>query len=435
MAIAPEPPSSDDPSAEARRPVERGVAAPDEDTGFAATYGPPVVDEHDREQAERLGRLQARFARKPWVTWTLIGVISAMFAAQALLGGIDDPFVMIRLGGLVPDRVLGGEVWRVVSSAFLHSGLMHFLLNTYVLYVVGTTLERIVGSARFLLAYTLSVLAASGASLVFSDAGLTVGASGGVFGLFGVEAVVVFLRPELLPEEVRARHMRNVVINLLINVANSFRPNIAMAAHFGGGLAGALVGLVLVPHRLDDRPEAAWAKVGAALSALVLAAGVGVAVYGATMGPGSGPPPLTRMPLRLPNIAASAELPADLPRMEGPATFGSLAEDPAVVVVAYFDGLAPPDQRGVVAEANDIPAPEGTAYADGRADEVRGSPTAVLTYAGDRAPVTLERVLVRDESTAWLVEVAFWNSAASAYRGLALRVAESIEVSRGLPSE
>jgi membrane associated rhomboid family serine protease len=414
MAISPAPPSPE-------RPHDGAV--------LDAAGPPPFDDEAAREEAARLGRLQARLARNPWVTWALIGSISAMFGGQALLGGIEDPFVMIRLGGLVPERVLGGEVWRVVSSAFLHSGFMHFALNTYVLYVVGTTLERIVGSARFLLAYTVSVLAASAASLVLSDAGLTVGASGGVFGLFGVEAVVVFLRPDLLPEQLRARHMRTVVINLLINVANSFRPNIAMAAHFGGGVAGALVGLVLVPHRLDDRPEAAWAKAGAVLSALVLAAGVGVALFDAMAGPGSRPPTLARVPLELPNVSATAELPANLPRAEGPGTFGSLSEDPAVVVVAYFDGLAPPDPRGVVAEAQDVQAPEGTAFGAGRAEVVRGAPAAVLTYVGDRVPVRLERVLVREQSAAWLVEVAYWSSAESAYGGLALRVAESIEVS------
>lgn len=434
MAIAPEPPSPDDPSATTERPVEGRIAATEDETGLGVTYGPPFVDEADRERAERLARLRARFARRPWVTWALIASISAMFLGQALLGGIDDPFVMIRLGGLVPDRVLAGELWRVVSSAFLHSGLMHFALNTYVLYVVGTTLERIVGSARFLIAYTVSVLAASGASLAFSEAGLTVGASGGVFGLFGVEAVVVFLRPDLLPEEVRVRHMRSVVINLLINVANSFRPNIAMAAHFGGGLAGALVGLVLVPRQLDERPEAAWATAGAALSALVLAAGCGLGVFAGLTGPGASAPTLTRVALGLPNVSASAEVPVDLPRRsDPPGTFGSLGDGPLAVAIVYFDGLVPPDARGVVAEAQDIEAPEGMSIDGGRVATVLGRPAAVITYVGTEVPVTLERVLVRDESSAWLVEVGYWSSAGDAYRGLAVRVAESIQVS-GAPA-
>jgi hypothetical protein len=82
-----------------------------------------------------------------------------------------------------------------------------------------------------------------------------------------------------------------------------------------------------------------------------------------------------------------------------------------------------------VAEAQDVQAPEGTAFGAGRAEVVRGAPAAVLTYVGDRVPVRLERVLVREQSAAWLVEVAYWSSAESAYGGLALRVAESIEVS------
>jgi membrane associated rhomboid family serine protease len=435
MALPPEPTAPGEGPGEgsaphaggAMRPVERQLAVHTTPDGAPAPA--PYVDEYEREQAERARRLQARFARKPWVTWALIGSICAMFAAQGILGGLEDPYVLIRLGGQVPERVLDGQWWRLISSAFLHAGVMHFALNTYVLYVVGNTLERIVGSARFLLAYTFSVLAASAASMVFSDASLTVGASGGVFGLFGVEAVVVFMRPDLLPEELRAKHARSVVINLLINVANSFRPHIAMAAHFGGGVAGALAGLVLVPHRLDeDRGgEPAWARAGAALSGLLLVAGVGLALHDAFAGSAAGPPTLARMPIHLGDVRASAEVPAGLPIVaDQPGVFGELGDDPVVVAFRFADDLAGYSPAQLASEMDELGAPEGMAF--GRREEatLAGRPAMVAYYIGDAVPLTLERVLLRAPTSAWIVEVAFWSAAEGAYGGLARRVAESI---------
>lgn len=394
-----------------------------------------VATDEELDDERRQVALRAHFARKPVVTWTLIGVISAMFAGQQLLGGTEDPYVMIRLGGQVPDEILAGAWWRLVSSAFLHAGFMHFALNTYVLYVVGNTLERILGSARFLVAYTLSVLCASLTALVFSDARLTVGASGGVFGLFGVEAIVVFLRPELLPAQIRQTHSRNVIINLLINVANSFRPNIAMAAHFGGGLAGAIVGLFLVPHRLEATPRTpAWANVAAALSALVLAAGVGLGVHHALGGAASRPPTLTRLPIvGLEGVTATAEVPSNLPlEADTPGTFGNLQHEPAAVSFqwAVVDAEG---RRAMEQEVSSGTVPDGMTFGGSSTASLEGRDAIVATYVAVEAPLTLERVIVFTEPSAeqtqevWIVELAYWTAAGDAYQGLGREIAASIE--------
>jgi membrane associated rhomboid family serine protease len=276
------PPSDDRDQTEppARAPIRiMTVAAP---TSDGAAPRPHLASDEERADERRLANMRAHWTRKPIVTWTLLGVIAAMFVLEEALGGSENDLVLTRLGGQVPSMILDGQPWRLISSAFLHAGILHVGLNSYVLWIVGSSLERMLGSARFLVAYTFSLVLASLASLALSDASLTVGASGAVFGLFGVEAVVVFLRPDLLPTGMRQAHARNVLLNLAINVVNSFQPNIATIAHFGGGLAGALIGYFIVPQRFDAKPSTpGWASAAAALSVLLLVVGLALALFSA----------------------------------------------------------------------------------------------------------------------------------------------------------
>ncbi len=231
-------------------------------------------DEAEREDARRLAGMRAHWARTPFATYALLAMNVAMFGLEELLGGSEHSNVLVRLGGLVPALVVTGEPWRLVASGFLHAGFLHIALNGYVLFIVGSSVERVLGTARFLVAYVASLLVASLATLLLGQGALTVGASGAIFGLFGVEAIVVFLRPNLLPSQLRQRHAKNVLFNLLINVAASFQPNIATMAHFGGAVGGAIVGFFLVPRSFSTRPKTplGWALAAGAASLLVLTA-------------------------------------------------------------------------------------------------------------------------------------------------------------------
>lgn len=276
IAPAPEPPSAVRPPPP-REPLERARPLPE--GGSIEARLPPYVNPNLVEEGRRLEAMRAQWARRPWATWSLLAVNLLMFLLEEALGGSEVSVVLVLLGGLVPELVLEGEWWRLVSAGFLHAGFLHVALNSYVLYIVGPTLERILGPTRFLVAYTFSLLVASFASLALSHAQLTVGASGAIFGLFGVEAIVVFLRPQLLPTELRKRHAKTVLFNLFINVAASFQPNIATMAHFGGALGGAIAGFFLVPHRFTLEPKRSHlTTILAGLSVLLLAAGVGRAL-------------------------------------------------------------------------------------------------------------------------------------------------------------
>jgi membrane associated rhomboid family serine protease len=138
--------------------------------------------------------------------------------------------------------VAAGEWWRIVTSGFLHSGLIHVAFNMAALFVFGTPLERALGRLRFALIYFTSLLAGSLGALLLSPGALTIGASGAIFGLFG--AILVGQRASGM--SIRAGGMIPLlVINLVFTIA---MPGISIGGHLGG-LAGGLAAGALIFSR------------------------------------------------------------------------------------------------------------------------------------------------------------------------------------------
>ena len=173
---------------------------------------------------------------RPTVTYALIGVTVAVFLLQLAVGinAVAGDWGMWPVG-----VAIGGEWWRLVTSAFLHGSFLHIAFNMYVLFALGPTLERILGHGRYLVLYLLAALGGGVASYAFSDIRtVSVGASGAIFGLMG--ALVVAGR--------RLRYdITQVVILLGINVAiGFFAPGVDWRAHLGGLVTGAVVAAIMV---------------------------------------------------------------------------------------------------------------------------------------------------------------------------------------------
>ncbi len=118
------------------------------------------------------------------VTWALAAANMAIFAFVLTRGEPGDPDLLVRLGALERSRVWSGEVWRLVTAAFLHGGWQHLAMNVGALLIAGVIVERALGPARILGLYLASAVGASAASLLAHDA-VVAGASGGVFGVVG----------------------------------------------------------------------------------------------------------------------------------------------------------------------------------------------------------------------------------------------------------
>jgi membrane associated rhomboid family serine protease len=199
---------------------------------------------------------------KPTVTYALIGVNVAVFGIQMLVGisALATDFGMWPFG-----IAIGGEWWRLLTSAFLHGSFLHIGFNMFVLFALGPTLERVLGHGRYLALYLLAALGGSVASYVFSDIRtVSVGASGAIFGLMGA----LLVAGRRLKSD-----MRQVAILLAINVVIGFlAPGIDWRAHLGGLVVGAVVAAVLVwtPPALRA-VQGLWQVLGLAAVVAVLA--------------------------------------------------------------------------------------------------------------------------------------------------------------------
>lgn len=177
---------------------------------------------------------------RPVVVPTLIVVNVAIFLLTAAQAGsaMSNSGAPLFQAWLLTPQVIAFEPWRIVTSGFLHFGLIHLAFNMLALWIVGRDLETVLGRGRFLALYMVSMLGGAAAVMLFSAPNVRVaGASGAVFGLFG--AIVVVLR--------RLRRSPGPILGIIaINVAISFLPQISLQAHVGGLVVGAAVAAALV---------------------------------------------------------------------------------------------------------------------------------------------------------------------------------------------
>src|SRR5215213_8877482 len=214
----------------------------------------------------------------PTATYVLIAINVLMFLGSGMGGSVltgggsggSQVFNDFALWGPAID--LGNEYWRLVTSGFLHSGLLHVGFNMYFLYWLGNMLEPSLGHARFLALYFTSLLAGSFGALLLDPNAVTVGASGAVFGLMGAAFVLQ-----------RARGIDPMASGIgpiiLINLALGFViPNVSIGGHIGGLVGGAIAAFAM--DRLGARSRGILLPVAACVVVGVVAALAGVAVSG-----------------------------------------------------------------------------------------------------------------------------------------------------------
>lgn len=228
------------------------------------------------------------FDRAP-ATFTLIGINLAVFVLQIATGGglmsVGAGGALIENGALCANAVgsggpctpplidsAGGEWWRILTSGFLHGGVLHIALNMFVLYILGTMLEPAIGARRMVAIYFVSLIAGSlGAMLLAEPFQNTVGASGAIYGLFAAALMVA-----------RDRGLDHVVSQLgfwlVLNLVLTFSVSgISIGGHLGGLAGGVIAGLVVLAGERRGAREPVGAEV-AMLVALAAAVFVGAVV-------------------------------------------------------------------------------------------------------------------------------------------------------------
>ena len=180
----------------------------------------------------------------------LLNVVAFLF--EISVGDLNDPEVLHRVGALEPYAVVvQGEYWRLFTALFLHGGFTHLLFNIFALYILGPPLERSIGTIRFAVCYLVSGLASSAGVvgltvLGFVEVAQLVGASGCIMGIVGAWAGFL-VRHRHVPQA--KQRLGNVAMIIVIQVAFDLStPQVSMAAHLCGLIAGFFLGLILVPR-------------------------------------------------------------------------------------------------------------------------------------------------------------------------------------------
>lgn len=221
--------------------------------------GPRAIDR--RSPRDLLGGLipHARF------TTTIIlminfGLYLAM-AVYSLRAGNDNAFfsldgrTLFDFGAKLREAILLGQWWRLITAGFLHGGLFHILMNSWVLFDLGTTVEQFYGTSRMLVIYFVSTVSGFTASMYFNP-GISVGASAALFGLIGAMIALGVTERTVLGAAIKAMYVRWAIYGLIFGL---LLPMIDNAAHLGGLAGGFALGyLAGTPRLVEDWRERAW---------------------------------------------------------------------------------------------------------------------------------------------------------------------------------
>ena len=218
-----------------------------------ACIAPQSINHGRKRISARSFARGANASEQSLTTRTLIAVnlfafLVTLFRGGSLSSGGGD--VTIDFGLVGYGRVLSafsidyvgiaeGEWWRMFTGGFLHAGFIHLAFNMFLLWMLGSQLERLLGPTSYLILYFGSLLSGALGVMLLDPLALTVGASGAVFGLMGA-TVVYQLRRGVSPWSNGIGTL--LIINLIFTFA---RPNISVGGHLGGLLGGLLIGWLI----------------------------------------------------------------------------------------------------------------------------------------------------------------------------------------------
>lgn len=174
------------------------------------------------------------------VLWFFAGLVAAVrgdYPVGQYLGK-GHPYLLHRLGAVSGTDLLDGEWWRLISSCFVHIGLLHLLANLFALAMVGPLAELLWGRWRLAVIYAVSGLAGSCLAMGHRPDTLLAGASGAIWGVLGSLLAWLILYRQYLPRDVAADWARRLWIVFLLNGAVSLLPGISWEGHLGGGVGG-----------------------------------------------------------------------------------------------------------------------------------------------------------------------------------------------------
>jgi membrane associated rhomboid family serine protease len=229
--------------------------APPEERGAIANRIAWLLKEtgHDFASRRQFNRARGAYASYPaYVTWAIVAINVLVFVVDGALGG-GISFTgsgggpLSEAGFVHGPAVADGEWWRLITAAFLHLNVLHIAFNMYALWLFGPIMEQMYGHVEFAVIYLLCALGGNVLTILLAPDVPALGASGAIFGLFGLAFIVSRRRHLLLGPQARAV-LSQVGTLLVLNLIITFTiPFISWTGHVGGLNVGGVNGLLLAP--------------------------------------------------------------------------------------------------------------------------------------------------------------------------------------------
>lgn len=203
------------------------------------------INNNNTVKASKLDKIFS--IKKPIITYAIIAICVIVFI---LMGGTTDGKTLLAFGANLGLLVKQGEIYRLLTCAFVHIGIIHLVVNMYSLYVIGSQVENFYGKIKYLLIYLISAVCGSILSIGFTDNVISAGASGAIFGLLGAILYFGVKYRTYLGQTIKSQVIPIILINLAIGFTT---PGIDNAAHIGGLLGGVLSAMALGINEQQDK--------------------------------------------------------------------------------------------------------------------------------------------------------------------------------------
>lgn len=209
-----------------------------------------MTENLNKTNMEKEKKANKIFSKKlPLMTYIIMSICILAFALMHIVGnGSTDNVTLLLFGANLNVLTTSGQYYRLLTSMFLHIGIMHLLLNMYSLYIIGPQIESFFGKWKFLIIYLISGISGSILSIAFNHNVISAGASGAIFGLFGSMLYFGYYYRAYLGNALRSQVTMIIFINLMLGFMLTGVDN---AAHIGGLIGGILTTMTLGIE--DDR--------------------------------------------------------------------------------------------------------------------------------------------------------------------------------------
>ena len=187
--------------------------------------------------------------KKLFVTYILMGLCFLMYIVTLIMGSSN--VIYLILGANYTPLVKNGEIFRLITYAFLHGSIIHLLVNMYSLFIVGRQIENNFGKVRLLIIYFISALSGGLLSALFSD-GISIGASVAIFGLLGALLYFGLHFRLYLTDALISKIIPIIILNLLIGFTVTGIDN---ACHIGGLIGGFLASMAVGVPEVENKKD------------------------------------------------------------------------------------------------------------------------------------------------------------------------------------